>query len=102
MIPSIGMVNVGQIQYMKSTAQVNIISHIDDVTHKDWIDKMHSSAANVTLRSMIMTGFGGELPDFIGVEREGEEILLGTMDDSANEYVAITSSSEYFVKILGN
>ncbi|MCE7737099.1 MAG: hypothetical protein GPJ54_19590 [Candidatus Heimdallarchaeota archaeon] len=42
------------------------------------------------------------MPNFIGVEREGEEILLGTMDDGANEYVAITSSSEYFVKILGN
>ncbi|MFV2015951.1 MAG: hypothetical protein ACC656_11005, partial [Candidatus Heimdallarchaeota archaeon] len=102
LIPSIDMINVGQIQNMKSTAQVNIISHIDDVTHKDWIDKMHSSAANVTLRTITKTGFGGELPDFIGVEREGEEILLGTMDDSADEYVAITSSSEYFVKILGN
>ncbi|MCE7735903.1 MAG: hypothetical protein GPJ54_13560 [Candidatus Heimdallarchaeota archaeon] len=102
LIPSIEMINVEQIQSMKSTAQVNIISHIDEHNDKDWIDKMHNSDANVTLRSITKTGFGGELPNFIGVEREGEEILLGTMDDGANEYVAITSSSEYFVKILGN
>ncbi|OLS23939.1 MAG: hypothetical protein HeimC2_24540 [Candidatus Heimdallarchaeota archaeon LC_2] len=102
LVPSISLVNVDQILEMKSTAQVNVISYINEDTDKEWIDKMHSAAANVTLRSLSKSGIGSELPDFIGIEREGEEILLGTMDDSANEYVAIMSSSEYFVKILGN
>lgn len=102
LVPSINLVNVEQILDMKSTAQVNVISYIDEESDKSWIDKMHSAAANVTLRSLSKSGIGSELPDFIGIEREGEEILLGTMDDAANEYVAIMSSSEYFVKILGN
>ncbi len=102
LVPSINLVNVEQILEMKSTAQVNVISYIDEESDKSWIDKMHSASANVTLRSLSKSGIGSELPDFIGIEREGEEILLGTMDDSANEYVAIMSSSEYFVKILGN
>ncbi|MHA2032613.1 MAG: hypothetical protein ACW99Q_24855, partial [Candidatus Kariarchaeaceae archaeon] len=102
LVPSIKMINVEQIQNMKSTAQVNIISHIDEDNDKDWIKTMHDADANVTLRSIAKSGFGGELPDFVGVEREGEEILLGTMDDSAKQYVAVTSSSEYFVQILGN
>lgn len=102
LLPSIDMIDTEQIVKMKSTAQVTIISHIDEVVETDWIKKMHNATANVTLRSIIKSDFGGVLPDFIGVEREGEEILLGTIDEGAKDYVAIASASEYFVQILGN
>ncbi|MHA2251985.1 MAG: helix-turn-helix domain-containing protein [Candidatus Kariarchaeaceae archaeon] len=101
LVPSIDMIDTDQILGMKRTAQVTLISHIDEVVEKDWIDKMHNATANVTLRSITKSDFGGQLPDFIGVEREGEEILLGTIDEGAKDYVAISSASEYFTKILG-
>jgi sugar-specific transcriptional regulator TrmB len=102
LVPSVDMISEEQILGMKSTAQVTIISHLDDDSDKDWIDKMHGASANVTLRSIARTDFSGQLPDFIGVEREGEEILLGTVDEGAKDCVALASASEYFVQILGN
>ena len=102
LVPDKKMVDIDQIAEMKSAIQVTIISHIDEVADKDWIDKLHDCTANVTLRSIQKSVGGGELPDFIGCEREGEEILLGTVDDAKKDYVAIASNSEYFVQILGN
>ena len=99
LVPNIEMVPDEKIQQLPTRAQVTVISYIDEITHRDWIDKMHSCNANVTLRTL---SHGGNLPDFIGCEREGEEILLGTIDEGSNDYVAVASSSEYFVKILGN
>lgn len=102
LVPSIEMVDVERILQLPRTVQVTIVSYIDEVTHRDWIEKMHNAPANVTLRAIQKGGLGGTLPDFIGCEREGEEILLGTIDEGNNDYVAIASGSEYFVKILGN
>ncbi len=102
LVPSVDMVNEQRILQLPRTVQVTIVSYIDEITHKDWIEKMHNAPANVTLRAIQRGGLGGTLPDFIGCEREGEEILLGTIDEGNNDYVAIASGSEYFVKILGN
>ncbi len=102
LVPSISMVNEERVLQLPRTAQVTIVSYIDEVTDRDWIEKMHNAPANVTLRAIQKGGLGGTLPDFIGCEREGEEILLGTIDEGNDDYVAIASGSEYFVKILGN
>lgn len=102
LVPSITYINDEAILALPRTRQITIISYIDEVANKDWIEKMHNATPNITLRSIQTRATGGSLPDFIGIEREQEEILLGTIDDSADDYVAIVSSSTYFVKILGN
>jgi DNA anti-recombination protein RmuC len=101
LVPKTSMVNQEIILSMPRTAQVTIISYIDEVTDKDWISKMHNATANVTLRSLGKEGTG-HLPDFLGCEREGEEIMLAAKDDKAKTYIGITSLAEDFVKILGN
>ncbi|MCY3410302.1 MAG: hypothetical protein INQ03_01585 [Candidatus Heimdallarchaeota archaeon] len=101
LVPSIEMLDVDAILALKRTSQVTIISKLDGV-QQDWIDKMHGATPNITLRSIMIPTGVAQLPDFIGCEREGEEILLGTIDEGAKDWVAIASGSEYFVKILGN
>jgi hypothetical protein len=100
--PSTSMINDDQVLALPMTAQVTIVSEIDEESDRDWIEKMHGAKANVTLRSLTTQGFGAKLPDFIGCEREGEEIIVGTMDEGNNEYVAIASNSENFVRIFGS
>lgn len=102
LVPSISMIDDEAIMKLRSTTKIDIISHIDEVSDREWIEKMHNATPNVTLRTIVDRIGGGSLPDFIGCEREGEEILLGTIDEGNNDYVAIASASEYFVKILGN
>ena len=102
LVPDINMVDDESILKLPMTAQVTIISYIDEFEHRDWIEKMHGAKANITLRSLSKSGIGSALPDFIGCEREGEEILLATKDEKANTYIGIASLSEDFVKILGN
>ncbi len=102
LVPSITFLNDEAIMALPRTRQLTIISYIDEIANKDWIEKMHSATPNITLRTIQTRAAGGGLPDFIGIEREQEEILLSTIDDASGEYVGIVSSSEYFVKILGN
>lgn len=102
LLPSVDMVDNDAIIALPRTAQITLISYIDEFEHKDWIEKMHNVNANVTLRSLTKSGIGSALPDFIGCEREGEEILLATRDEKADTFIGITSLSEDFVKILGN
>ncbi|MDH5646935.1 MAG: hypothetical protein OEZ01_13050, partial [Candidatus Heimdallarchaeota archaeon] len=100
LVPEIGLIDTEKILSLSSRVQVTIISYMDEIKDKDWIELMHGASANLQLRS-IQKSMGGTLPDFVGCERDAEEIILGTVSDSG-EYVAITSFSEYFVKILGN
>ena len=100
LVPNPNMVDDEAILNLPMTANVTIISYIDEFEHRDWIEKMHGASANITLRSI--SSSGNTLPDFIGCEREGEEILLAIRDEKAKAYVGIASLSEDFVKILGN
>ena len=100
LVPNPNMVDDEAILNLPTTANVTIISYIDEFEHRDWIEKMHGASANITLRSI--SSSGNTLPDFIGCEREGEEILLAIRDEKAKAYVGIASLSEDFVKILGN
>lgn len=100
LVPSLSYINDDALMKLRSSIQITIISYIDPITHKDWIEKMAEATPNITLRTLGESK--GSLPDFVGCEREGEEILLGTEDEGANDYVAIASASEYFVQILGN
>jgi len=100
--PKPSMIDVDKILALPMTAQVTIVSSIDEVTQRDWVEKLHGAKANVTLRTLTDQGFGAKLPDFIGCEREGEEIIIGTVDEGNNDYVAIASASENFVKIFGS
>ena len=102
LVPSISMIDTSKILALPMTSQITIVSHIDEVSDKDWIEQMHGAKANVTLRTLTEQGFGAQLPDFIGGEREGEEIVIGTLDEGNKDYVAIASNSENFVKIFGS
>lgn len=100
LVPDLSYINDDALMKLRSSIQITIISYIDPITHKDWIEKMAEATPNIILRTLGESK--GSLPDFVGCEREGEEILLGTEDEGANDYVAIASASEYFVQILGN
>ncbi len=102
LVPDINMINENQLSQLPSTKQITLVSYIDEETDREWIDRMHNLTVNVTLRTLQKGGLGGTVPDFVGAEREGEEILLGTIDEGNNDFVAIISSSAYFVQILGN
>jgi hypothetical protein len=66
------------------------------IIQSDWIEKMKNAPANVLLRNLKSDA------DFIGAEREGEEIIVGTLDEGTQDYVAIASTSEHFIKLFGS
>ena len=100
--PEKSFIPVEDILSLPMTAQVTIVTRIDKMADREWIKKLFGAKANVIIRQLSERSGTGTLPNFIGCEREGEEILLGTIDEDSKEIVAIVSMSSYFTKILGN
>lgn len=88
------------IKLLPTTAKVTLVTKLDEDTDGDWISSASESQANVEIRRFRDTGTGVELPRFIGVERENEEVLIAAQDEATGEVVGILSKSTYFAKLV--
>ena len=100
MVPKTEYVPVESIRQLPATAKVTLITNVDETIDRDWINNVTAVEANVELRKLRDTGTGVEMPRFIGVERENEEVLIAAQDESTNEVVGILSRSTYFAKLV--
>ncbi|MCG3225941.1 MAG: hypothetical protein H7645_03420 [Candidatus Heimdallarchaeota archaeon] len=100
MVPKIEYIPTESIKQLPTTAKVTIITSLDEETDRDWINTMTNAQANVELRKLRDSGTGVEMPRFIGVERENEEVLIAAQDEATNEVVGILSRSTYFAKLV--
>ena len=88
------------IKQLPTTAKVTLVTKLDENTDDEWISSAVESQANVEIRKFRDTGTGVELPRFIGVERENEEVLIAAQDEATGEVVGILSKSTYFAKLV--
>ncbi|MHA1345469.1 MAG: hypothetical protein ACTSVO_08685 [Candidatus Heimdallarchaeaceae archaeon] len=88
------------IKLLPTTAKVTLVTKLDEDTDGDWISSALESEANVEIRKFRDTGTGVELPRFIGVERENEEVIIAAQDETTGEVVGILSKSTYFAKLV--
>ena len=100
MVPKIEYIPTESIEQLPATAKVTIITSLDEEMDRDWINTMTEVQANVEVRKLRDTGTGVEMPRFIGVERENEEVLIAAQDEATNEVVGILSRSTYFAKLV--
>ncbi|MHA2254572.1 MAG: helix-turn-helix domain-containing protein [Candidatus Heimdallarchaeaceae archaeon] len=100
MVPKIEYIPTDSIKQLPATAKVTIITSLDEEIDRDWINTITDAQANVELRKLRDTGTGVEIPRFIGVERENEEVLIAAQDEATNEVVGILSRSTYFAKLV--
>ncbi len=100
MVPKIEYIPTESIKQLPATAKVTIITSLDEEMDRDWINSITDAQANVELRKLRDTGTGVEMPRFIGVERENEEVLIAAQDEATNEVVGILSRSTYFAKLV--
>ena len=100
MVPKKEYIPTDSVKQLPATAKVTIVTNIDEAIDRDWINNMSESEANVEIRKLRDTGTGVEMPRFIGVERENEEVLIAAEDESTNEVVGILSRSTYFAKLV--
>jgi sugar-specific transcriptional regulator TrmB len=100
MVPKTEYVPVESIKQLPATAKVTLITNVDEQVDRDWINNLTAVEANVELRKLRETGTGVEMPRFIGVERENEEVLIAAQDEATNEVVGILSRSTYFAKLV--
>ncbi|NPD87288.1 MAG: hypothetical protein HGN29_01105 [Asgard group archaeon] len=100
MVPKIEYIPTESIKQLPATAKVTIITSLDEEMDRDWINTITDVQANVELRKLRDTGTGAEMPRFIGVERENEEVLIAAQDEATNEVVGILSRSTYFAKLV--
>lgn len=100
MSPNPDYVPLDAVKTLPSTVRVTIVTKLDETINREWIDSAYTAEANVEVRKFRDVGTGVELPKFIGVERENEEVLIGAVDEATNEVVGILSSSTEFAKII--
>lgn len=100
MSPNPNYIPLDAVKTLPSTVRVTIVTQLDEQINRDWINDAYSAEANVEVRKFRDVGTGVELPKFIGVERENEEILIGAVDEATNQVVGILSSSTEFAKIF--
>ena len=100
MVPKIEYIPTESIKQLPATAKVTIITSLDEEMDRDWMNTITDAQANVELRKLRDTGTGVEMPRFIGVERENEEVLIAAQDEATNEVVGILSRSTYFAKLV--
>jgi hypothetical protein len=100
MTPKHEYIPVEAIKALPMTAKVTIVSALDEEYNRDWINSISEAEANVEIRKFRETGTGAEMPNFIGVERENEEVLIAAQDEATNEVVGILSKSTYFAKLF--
>ena len=88
------------IELLPPTAEVTLVTKLDEHADSDWIASVSAFQANVEIRKFRETGTGVEMPRFIGVERENEEVLIAAQDEATGEVVGILSKSTYFAKLF--
>lgn len=91
---------IDAIKELPSTAKITIVTELDEQMDSDWINNVASAQANVEVRKFRGMGTGVELPKFIGVERENEEVLIAAEDEATKQVVGILSKSTYFAGLV--
>ena len=100
MAPKLEYIPTDSIKALPATAKVTIVTNVDEQMDGDWINSLTEVQANVEIRKLRDTGTGVEMPRFIGVERENEEVLIAAQDEATNEVVGILSRSTHFAKLV--
>ncbi len=87
------------LEAVKGLQRVNItmVTALDEEINKDWIDTAASTAIDVNVEIRKLKGV--DIPQFIGVERDQEEVLIAAQDEATGEVVGILSQSTYFAKL---
>ena len=78
-------------------ANITLVTALDEEINKDWIDDAASTAVDVNVEIRKLKGV--DIPQFIGVERDQEEVLIAAQDEATGEVVGILSQSTYFAKL---
>ncbi len=78
-------------------ANITLVTTLDEEINKDWIDNAASTAVDVNVEIRKLKGV--DIPQFIGVERDQEEVLIAAQDEATGEVVGILSQSTYFAKL---
>ena len=78
-------------------ANITMVTALDEEINKDWIDNAASTAVDVNVEIRKLKGV--DIPQFIGVERDQEEVLIAAQDEATGEVVGILSQSTYFAKL---
>ena len=100
MSPKPEYVPLDVIKQLPTTVKVTIVTKLDEQIDSDWINSASSAQANVEIRKFREMGTGVEMPQFIGVERENEEVLIAAQDEATQQVVGILSRSTYFAKLV--
>jgi hypothetical protein len=98
LIPNINDIPVDLILATKTHQRITVVTLIDPTTHADLLKKLFQRP-NVRIRRLDTTRFiGGER--YIASDRDGEEVILGIVEDTG-QIVAIASQSEAFISLIG-
>lgn len=100
MSPKPQYIPLDAVKTLPSTVRVTIVTYLDEQINRDWLDSAYACEANVEVRKFRDMGTGVSLPQFIGVERENEEVLIAATDEATQQVVGILSSSSEFAKIV--
>ncbi|MCK5409255.1 MAG: hypothetical protein KAJ30_03240, partial [Candidatus Heimdallarchaeota archaeon] len=100
MSPKPQYVPLEAVKSLPTTVRVTIVTYLDEQMNREWIDSAYAAEANVEVRKFRDMGTGVELPQFIGVERENEEVLIAATDEATQQVVGILSRSTEFAKLV--
>ncbi|MHA1198237.1 MAG: helix-turn-helix domain-containing protein [Candidatus Heimdallarchaeaceae archaeon] len=100
MSPKPEYIPLDAVKSLPTTVRVTIVTYLDEQINREWIDSAYAAEANVEVRKFRDMGTGVSLPQFIGVERENEEVLIAATDEATQQVVGILSSSSEFAKIV--
>ncbi len=100
MSPKPQYIPLDAVKSLPTTVKVTIVTYLDEQIDREWIDSAYAVEANVEVRKFRDMGTGSELPQFIGVERENEEVLIAATDEATQQVVGILSSSTEFAKLF--
>ncbi|MFX0151195.1 MAG: hypothetical protein ACFFAJ_10470, partial [Candidatus Hodarchaeota archaeon] len=98
LIPDINDIPVDLILATKTHQRITVVTLIDPTSHVDFLKKLFQKP-NVRIRRIDTTRFiGGER--YIASDRDGEEVILGIVEDTG-QTVAIASQSDAFIGLIG-
>jgi len=98
LIPNLDDVPVDLILTTKTHQRITIVTLIDPETQTDFLKKLFQKP-NVRVRRVDTSRFVGA-EQYIAADRDGEEVILGIVEDSG-QTVAIASQSEAFIGLIG-
>lgn len=98
LIPNLDDIPVDLILTTKTHQRITIVTLIDPETQADFLKKLFQRP-NVRVRRVDTARFVGA-ERYIAADRDGEEVILGIVEDSG-QTVAIASQSEAFIGLIG-